>query len=226
MNLAFMLTGLVFSVTIALLLYEINKKYLVKSYQTIIIFPNFLSWVIVSYMFYGIMNPQYGLLNGLIQSMGGEPVDWYSNPGVWPVIFIITSLWKGGGMGSIIYFATLMGIDKEYYEAATMDGATKWQMTKHISLPFLYPMIILLTIMGIGNIIRADFGMFYNLTRDVATLYSTTDVIDTYVFRALRRTGDTGMAAAAGLYQSIVGFILIVITNYIVRKKSPENSLF
>lgn len=226
MNMAFMISGLIFTVGIALLLFEIASKTRVKIYQTLIIFPNFLSWVVVSYMFYGIMNPQYGVLNGVIKSFGGAAVDWYSRPELWPIILIITGLWKGGGMGSVIYYATLMGIDKEYFEAAAIDGATKWQITKYITLPFLYPMMTLLTILSVGNIIRSDFGMFYTLTRDVPTLYSTTDVVDTYVFRALRKNGDTGMAAAAGLYQSIIGFILIVITNYIVRKKSPENSLF
>lgn len=226
MNLIFLLTGTVFSIGIALLLFEITRRWTIKAYQTIMIFPNFLSWVVVSYMFYGIMNPQYGLLNVLMQSFGKEAVDWYSKPELWPVILMITNLWKGGGMGSVIYYSVLMGINKEYFEAAAIDGASKWQMTKNISLPFLYPMITLLTILSIGQIIRADFGMFYTLTRDVATLYPTTDVIDTYVFRALRKTGDTGMAAAAGFYQSIVGFIMILATNYVVRKKSPENSLF
>ena len=226
MNIAFIITGHAFSITIALLIYELTSRSLIKIYQTIIILPNFLSWVIVSFMFYGIMNSQYGLLNNIFNSFGLESIEWYSRPKLWPTILIITSLWKAGGMGSILYFATLMGINKEYYEAAVLDGATKLQMVRYISLPFLYPMIILLMIIGIGGMIRADFGMFYNLTRDVPMLYPTTDVIDTYVFRALRSTGDTGMAAAAGLYQSVVGFFLILITNYIIRKKSPENSLF
>jgi putative aldouronate transport system permease protein len=226
MNILFIVTGTVFSLIIALMLFELSKRWIVKTYQTIIIFPNFLSWVVVSFMFYGIMNPQYGLLNVFIQSLGKEAVDWYSKPEIWPLIMIITNLWKAGGMGSVIYYSVLMGIDKEYFEAAKIDGGNKLQVTRYITLPFLYPMITLLVILAIGSIIRADFGMFYTLTRDVATLYPTTDVIDTFVFRALRSTGDPGMAASAGLYQSLVGFVMIFAANYFVKKKSPENSLF
>jgi putative aldouronate transport system permease protein len=226
MNVIFIVTTLVLSVAIALMLFEITKRHLVKVYQTIMIFPHFLSWVVVSYMFYGIMNSQYGLMNNFLEAIGKEPVDWYSNADLWLPILIVSHLWKSAGMGSVIYFATLMGIDSEYYEAAVIDGATKWQMTKYISLPFLYPMITMLTILSVGGIIRGDFGMIYNLTRDVPMLYRTTDVIDTYVFRALRTVGDAGMAASAGLYQSVVGFIMILATNWIVRKISPDNSLF
>lgn len=226
MNLLFLLTGNAFSVAIALMLFEIRKKTAIKTYQTIIIFPHFLSWVVVGYMFYALISPQYGLINEVIKSLGKEAVDWYSRPQAWPLIFIFTSIWKGGGMGSVIYYACLVGIDKGYYEAAIIDGATKWQMTKHISLPFLSSMITLFLILGIGGIIRADFGMFYYLTRDIPLLYSTTDVVDTYVYRALKSSGDTGMAAAAGLYQSVVGFVLILLSNYITRKIEPDNSLF
>ena len=226
LNMMFIITGTVFSICIALLLFEITRRSAVKVFQTIMIFPNFLSWVVVGYMFYGLINPQYGLVNLIIKSIGGNAVDWYSNPELWPALLVITSVWKGAGMGSIIYYATLMGIEKEYYEAAAIDGATKWQMTKYISIPFITPIVVILTILAIGNIIRADFGMFYYLTRDVPTLYSTTDVVDTYVYRALRRVGDPGMAAAAGLYQSVVGFVLILATNLTVKKIQPENALF
>lgn len=226
MNLLFILTGTAFSMTLALMLYEVTKKYMVKIYQTIIIFPNFLSWVIVSYMFYTIMSSEYGMLNQLLGHIGLIPVDWYSSPQYWRAILVVTNLWKGGGIGCIIYYSCLMGINREYFEAASIDGASKLQCIRYISIPFLIPMITILTILNIGSIIRADFGMFYNLTRDVPALYSTTDVIDTYVYRALRQVGDTGMAAAAGLYQSVVGFLLIFITNAIVRKISPENSLY
>lgn len=226
LNMMFIITGTVFSIMIAMLLFEITKSKAVKIFQTIMIFPNFLSWVVVGYMFYGLINPQYGLVNLMIESFGGKAVDWYSTPNIWPLLLVITSIWKGAGMGSIIYYATLMGIDNEYYEAASIDGATKWQKTRYISIPFIMPLVVILTVLAIGNIIRSDFGMFFYLTRDVPTLYSTTDVLDTYVYRALRRIGDPGMAAAAGLYQSIVGFILILITNFIVKKIQPENALF
>lgn len=226
LNMMFIITGTLFSICIALLLFEVTRRNAVKLFQTIMIFPNFLSWVVVGYMFYGLINPQYGLVNLVIKLIGGNSIDWYSTPDLWPALLIITSVWKGAGMGSIIYYATLMGIEKEYYEAAAIDGATKWQMTRYISIPFIIPLIVILTILAIGNIIRADFGMIFYLTRDVPTLYSTTDVVDTYVYRALRRVGDPGMAAAAGLYQSVVGFVLILVTNLTVKKIQPENALF
>lgn len=226
MNGLFIVTGLIATVAIALLLFEITRKWSVKAYQSIIIFPRLLSWVVVGYMFYGIMNPQFGLLNNVMQAIGQERVDWYAKPALWPMILVITSLWKDAGMGSVLYYATLMGIERDYFDAAAIDGANKRQIARHITLPFLYPIITLMLILSIGSIIRADFGMFYTLTRDVPTLYSTTDVIDTFVFRALRRGGDTGMAAAAGLYQSVVGFVLILVTNALVRRFAPENSLF
>lgn len=226
MNSIFILAGMACSVIIALLLFEVRSKLSVKIYQSAIIFPNFLSWVVVGYMSYGILSSQYGLLNVVIKTLGGEAVDWYSKPQWWPFFLALFSIWKGAGIGSVVYYASLVGIDKEYYEAATIDGASKWQMTRYISLPFLYPMMTLFLILGIGSIIRADFGLFYYLTRDVALLYPTTDVIDTYVFRVMRKIGDPGMAAAAGLYQSTVGFVLIVISNFVVTKIEPDNALF
>lgn len=226
MNLLFIITGTIFSIILALLLFEVSKRSLIKLYQTVMIFPNFLSWVVVSFMFYTIMSSQYGMLNMLMKALGMNTVDWYSSPQYWPFILVVTNLWKGGGVGCLLYFAALMGIDMELFEAAKIDGATKLQMTRYISLPLLIPMATILTIMNIGGIIHADFGMFYNLTMDIPALYPTTDVIDTYVFRALRNLGDQGMAAAAGLYQSAVGFILIVLTNGVVKKINPDNSLF
>jgi len=226
MNLLFILTSAIFAIVLALLLFEVAKPSLIKVYQTIMIFPNFLSWVVVSFMFYTIMSSQFGMLNMLLKALGLNTVDWYSSPQYWPFILIVTNLWKGGGVGCLLYFATLMGIDMELFEAARIDGATKLQMIRYISLPLLIPMATILIIMNIGNIIRADFGMFYNLTMNIPALYSTTDVIDTFVFRALRSLGDQGMAAAAGLYQSVVGFILIVAANSAVKKINPENSLF
>ncbi len=225
-NLMFILFGTIFCIATALMLFEITKRILVKIYQTIIIFPHFLSWVVVAFMFYGLINSQYGLINKMTESLGWGRVDWYSTPEIWPLILLITHIWKAVGMGSVIYYASLMGIDREYYEAAEIDGATKWQQTIYISIPFLVPLVIILTILSLGNIIRADFGMFYYLTKDVPVLYSTTDVVDTYVYRALRSLGDPGMAGAAGLYQSVVGFVLIMTTNLIIKKIRPGYELF
>lgn len=226
LNMLFIFTGLFFSVVFALLMYEIKKKYLVKGYQSVMILPSFLSWVVVGYMSYALFNPDLGLINRTFEKLGIQPVSWYSEPAFWPLILVVVSLWKGVGLNSIIYYATLLNINPEYYEAAKIDGANKWQMARKISIPFLVPVMTVLTILAIGGIIRSDFGLFYNLTRDVAALYSTTDVIDTYVYRALRKAGDIGMSSAVGLYQSFVGFVLIVVTNAVVRKIEKDNSIF
>jgi putative aldouronate transport system permease protein len=226
LNMLFILTGYAASILIALLLFGLRNRRAVKLYQSVLIFPRLLSWVVVGYMAYGLLNPQYGLLNGMLRQNGLMPVDWYSRPELWPGILVFTSLWKDAGMGSVLYYATLMGIDPAYFEAAAIDGANRRQTMFHITLPFLVPITTLMLIMSVGNIIRADFGMFYTMTRNVPTLYKTTDVIDTFVFRALRQGGDTGMAAAAGLYQSVVGFLLILGANGLVRKLEPDNSLF
>jgi putative aldouronate transport system permease protein len=168
----------------------------------------------------------YGFLNRIITSSGGEAVLWYMEPKYWIFILPIANLWKGVGYGTIIYYTGLMGIDSELFEAANLDGASRLQQVRHISIPMLKPLIIMITLMSIGGIVKADFGLFFNLTRDSAALYPVTDVIDTYVYRALRKLGDVGMSSAAGFYQSVVGFLLILLSNYFVRKVDPENSLF
>jgi len=225
-NSAFMIMGNLVSITLALLVYEIASKRFVKFYQSLMIFPHFISWVVAAYMFFVIMNYRYGVMNQLINFFGGENINWYNEPKYWPFILILTNLWKTAGWGSILYYASLMAISKEYYEAAKIDGATKMQMTRFISIPFLYPMITLMLILGVGGMIRGDFGLFYNITRNTPKLYEVSDIIDTYVFRAIIFRNDVGMASASGFYQSIVGFILIMISNTIIRKVSPENSLF
>ena len=225
LNFIFICMGTLASVGFALLMFDIKKRWQVKIYQTCALLPNFLSWVVVGYMSYALLNPSLGLINkSLFPNDGG--IDWYSRPDCWPLILTITYIWKSTGIGSIIYYAGLMGIDNEYFEAAAIDGASKLKMTYYISIPFIMPLIVVLTILAVGGIFRADFGLFYNITRDVGKLYPTTDVIDTYVYRALRQSNDVGMTTAIGLYQSIVGFVVIIITNQIVRKIDSEKSLF
>lgn len=226
LNFLFIVGGLVCSVIFALMMFELKKRVFIKTYQTISILPSFISWVVVGYMTYAVLEPTKGLLNNVLLIFGVDKIQWYSEPGYWPLILLITSLWHGVGYGSIIYFAGLMGIDTEYFEASALDGATKLQQIRYISLPFISPLITILTILAIGRIFRSDFGLFFNVTRNLGVLYPTTDVIDTYVYRALMSIGDIGMSAAVGLFQSIVGFILILFTNYIVRRIEPENSLF
>ena len=177
-------------------------------------------------MVYALLNPEFGLLNSLRTAMGKEIIDWYSVPSAWPFILTISFVWKHVGMDSVIYYAALMGIPNDLFEAADIDGANIWKKIKYIILPELKTLIVVLTILKIGNIFRADFGLFYQLPQNVGALYSTTDVMDTYIFRTMRVLGNMGMSGAAGLLQSIVGFVLVMITNALVKKFDPDSSLF
>lgn len=225
LNLMFILIGILCAVIFALLLYEVKKAYQVKLYQTFAILPVFLSWVAVSYIVYALLEPTKGIFNQLITSMGGNPVQWYTEAKFWPLILLVTYIWHHVGLDCIIYYAALMGIDSELFEAAEVDGASKLQRVIHISLPHLVPIVTIMTILAVGKIFRADFGLFYNVTRNVSALYPTTDVMDTYVFRALQK-GSIGMSAASSLIQSVVCCITLLVTNGIVKKISPENALF
>jgi putative aldouronate transport system permease protein len=226
-NLVFIALTLVFAVTFAILLNELRNRYLSNIYQSVIFLPYFLSAVIVGYLGYSMLSQEFGFLNNMILApLGIQPIAWYSEPKYWPFILPIVYIWKNIGYSIVIYLAAITGIDKEYYEAAITDGATKWQLVMNITLPSIKPMMIILTLLGIGHILNADFGLFYQLPLDAGALYSTTNVIDTYVYRALIRLGDTGMSSAAGLYQAVVGFILVVSVNFLVRKIDKENALF
>ncbi|CQR45849.1 putative multiple-sugar transport system permease YteP [Paraliobacillus sp. PM-2] len=225
-NTIFIVLGLVFAVATAILLSEMLNKRLSKFYQTSILFPHFISWVIGSYFVFTFLSADYGLLNYVLGWFNIDPVSWYSEPTYWPFIIVFMSLWKGVGYGSIVYLASIVGIDRTYYEAAMIDGASKWNQIKNITIPMLKPLMIILTIMNIGKIFNSDFGLFYQVPRDSGALYSVTNVIDTFVYRGLMNLGDIGMSTAAGLYQSVVGFILVIITNYIVRKIDEESALF
>lgn len=226
LNLIMIFVGIVFQVTLAIMLDLIRKKWFKKITQTVMIFPSFISWVIVGFFTYSLFDYDYGYLNSALHLMGKESVMWYNEPKYWPVILILANLWKGSGYQAIVYLATIAGINNEYYEAAEIDGANTLQKIFRITLPNLIPIISIMALMAIGGIFRSDFGLFYNLPRDISTLYPTTDVIDTFVFRSLKVTGDVGMASAAGFYQSIVGFILVITANLAVKKINPENALF
>ncbi len=226
MNALFIITGTVAAITVALLMNEVHGQFRSRIYQSSLFFPNFLSIVIVSYFVYAFLATDEGLINNLIKSTGGQPVLWYQTPQAWPAILVIVNLWKGVGVSSIIYLATIIGINPEFYEAARIDGASKWAQIRYITIPLLVPVITILTLLAIGRIFYADFGLFFIVTRDTPALYPTTDVIDTFVFRALRQLGDVGMAAAAGLAQSLIGFVLVIISNLVVRRIDPEKALF
>lgn len=225
LNLNFIVLTNVVAIAFALMLFELSRR-AVKVYQTTLFFPYFLSWVVVSYVTYALLNPQLGVINQIGKHFGWIDINWYMEPKYWPYILSVAFLWKNVGYSTLIYYTGLMGIDKSYFEAAAIDGANKWQQVRRISLPLLTPLITLITLLQIGKIFYSDFGMFYFLTADSGALYSTTDVIDTYVYRALRVSGDIGMATAIGFYQSLVGFILVITVNYIVRRVNKENAIF
>ncbi|WP_405083167.1 ABC transporter permease [Paenibacillus chitinolyticus] len=225
-NTVFIIVGLVLSVLLAIVLSEIVNKRLAKIYQTGMFLPYFLSWVIVGYFVFSFLSFDKGLVNKVGAMFGVDPIQWYNNPTYWPLIIILVFLWKSVGYNSVVYLAAIMGIDKSLYEAAMIDGASKWQQIRNITIPMLKPLMTILTLLAIGRIFYADFGLFYQVPRDSGTLYSVTNVIDTYVYRGLKTTGEIGMSTAAGLYQSLVGFILVITSNYIVRKFNKENALF
>ncbi len=222
---AFIVVNLITNVGVALLLFEVSSRRCLKAYQTMMTLPNFLSWVVVGYIVYAILNPSMGVLNQILAAMGAETIDAYSQPGIWPGIMVFVNTWKGVGMGCLMYYAALIGIDGSLYEAARMDGANRWQQTWHISIPSLIPLMCILTIMAVGNIFRGNFEMFYQIPRNVGVLYPTTDIIDTYVYRGLQQA-NFGMSSAVGLIQSVVGLVFVTGANMIVKKISPENSMF
>jgi putative aldouronate transport system permease protein len=224
-SILFIIVGTSAAVGISLLLFEIRNKLALKYYQTTMIFPTFISWVLVGYISYTLFNPNLGVLNHILGFFGVDYINWYSEPKYWPFILTFFYLWKGVGLSSIIYYAALMGVDPELYEAAKIDGANRWKQSWHISIPSITPVITILVLLAIGDTFRGDFGLFYQIPRDVGILYPTTDIIDTYLYRGLR-SGNLGMTAAIGLFQSVVGLILILMSNAVIRKIKPENALF
>ncbi|WP_135557656.1 ABC transporter permease [Paenibacillus cymbidii] len=222
---SYFVIGTVCAVAFAIMLNEVRRRW-IKVYQTSMFLPYFLSWVLVSYIVYAFLDHGNGLLNRTIAQFGGEEIKWYQEAGVWPYILNIVQLWKGIGFSTLIYYAAIVGIDTEYYEAARIDGASKLQMARHITVPLLTPMVVILMIMAIGNLFRGDFGLHYFIPNNSGFTYPATDIIDTYVYRALRDLGDIGMSAAVGLYQSVVGFVLIIGANYAIRKINADHSLW
>ncbi|MGB8452353.1 MAG: ABC transporter permease subunit [Anaerocolumna sp.] len=225
-NAVFIVVNLVVAVAIAILLSEIRNKRCVKVYQTLILLPYLISMVIVSYLAYAFLSGQTGFINGLLGNLGLAPVSFYSEPQYWPFILVFVNCWKGAGYASIIYLASIMGIDQELYEAAAIDGSSKWEEIKYITLPLLKPTMIILTLMSIGRIFYSDFGLFYQLPMNSGALIDATNTIDTYVYRGLINMGDLSMSSAAGVYQSLIGFILVMLANAITKKFSKENALF
>ena len=225
-NASFIVLGCIINMTVALMLNEVKNKYAIKFYQTTMFIPHFLSWVVVSFIAYAFLSPAYGILNQIMGAFGQQTQNWFMLPQKWPPIMISAGLWKSMGMGVLLNYAVLIGIDKSYYEAAAIDGASKFQMIRKISIPFMIPITVIQMILAIGRIFNSDFGLFYQLPQASTVLYKTTEVIDTYTFRALMDSNDIGVGAAVGFYQALVGLVLVVLTNYIVKKIQPDNSLF
>ena len=226
-NVAFILVNMVVGIAIAILITEVRNTKLKKVYQSAILLPFLMSMVILSYIVYALLSAENGLVNNSILPLFHiDPIQWYQKPKYWPVILIIANCWKGVGYGCLIYIASLIGIDPSFYEAARLDGASKWQEITKITLPSLVPTIITLLLLSIGRIFYSDFGLFYQVPMNSGVLFPTTNVIDTYVYRALIEQGNISMSSAAGVYQSLVGFCVVMLSNWIVRKVDKDQALF
>lgn len=225
-NIVFILLGIVLAVALAVLYDALGKSKLIKLNQTLSILPHFLSIVVIGYFVNSFINTDKGLINQFLTSMGKEQVNWYSEPKYWPYILTFVRMWMTIGWNSVIYFSTIKGFNSDYFEAACVDGATWWQRIRHITLPLLKPTIIVLLIMSIGGIMSSGIDLFYIIPRNSGALYSVTSTVDTYVYNGLLKSSNMGMTSATSVFQSVVGFILVVITNAVVRRVSPEDSMF
>lgn len=225
-NAVFIILGNSLGILIAILLNEIRSKMAKKTYQTIILLPFLLSIVIVSYIVYGIFSTEFGIANHMLTSLGKDRISWYSTPKYWPFILTFINLWKNMGYNTVLYYATLIVIDVSYYEAAVVDGASRWQRIRYITIPSLIPTITIMVLMAISRIFYSDFGLFYQVPLNSGPLIDVTNTIDTYVYRGLRENSNIGMSAAAGLYQSVVGFIMVIAANTLVKRMGNGNELF
>lgn len=226
-NIVFIIINLILGIAFAIFICDIRSKACKTIYQSAILLPFLMSIVIVSYITFAFFSGDNGMLNKtILPFFGKEAINWYSESKYWPVILVIVNTWKGVGYGCLIYISSISGIDPSFYEAAELDGASKWKQIRYITLPSIMPSVITLTLLNIGRIFYSDFGLFYQVTQNSGQLYDTTNVIDTYVYRALLQSGNIGMASAAGFYQSIVGFACVLLANVVVRKLSLENAMF
>jgi len=226
LNILFILTGTILSLMLALFLNELRSKKFVKVTQSIMLFPNYISWIVVSYILFSLLSNEYGLINKALENLGMQPVNWYAEADVWPGILVALRAWKGAGMSAIIFLAAIASIDTGMYEAAQIDGANRFQQMFKITIPLILPTVIIMTLLSVGKIMFGDFGMIYALVGDNGVLYSTTDIIDTYIFRALRQIGDPAQAMAIGLFQSAIGFVMVFGSNWITRKVYPDGALY
>lgn len=225
-NVVFLFLGVVLEAGFAIILNEVVGKKFKKCLQTLMFLPYFISWVVVAAIMYNIFNFEKGTVNNILTWLGAQPFDLYNNGAAWPVTLVMVNAWKKTGYGMVVYLAAITGLDQEMFEAASIDGANVWQKIRHITLPCLVPQMVILLLLGLGNVFRGDFGLFYQTVKTNATILPYTDVLDTYVYRSLMNTGDIGMSAAAGLYQSVLCFITICLANLAVKKVQPDYALF
>ena len=225
-NLVFIVVNTSLQITVSIFLSEMRNKYVKKTTQTLMLMPYFISWVVVGAFIYNIFNYEFGALNTVFKSLGLEPVDVMGTVGAWKYILVFFNSWNGVGYGSIVYMAAITGIDKELYEASELDGANIFQQIWRITIPSIKPTIIIMILLNVGSIFRGNFSMFYQIIGNNGLLFNSTDVIDTFVFRSLMKTQEVGMASAAGLYQSVLCFAIIMITNGIIKRIDSEYALF
>ena len=226
LNILFIATGTLMSVALAIMLNEIRSRTYVRVSQTFMLLPYYLSWVVIAYMLQAVFSNKNGLMNNVLVMFGQKKISWYTRADLWPAILVAMRLWKGAGMNAIIFLAAITGIDESIYEAAMIDGASRGQRIRQITIPLIMPTVTIMTLLSIGKIMYGDFGMIYALIGDNGVLYETTDIIDTYVFRVLRQTGDPSQAMAIGLFQSVIGFAMVYGTNQLVKRKFGDGALF
>lgn len=225
-NIVFILLNIIIPVALAMMINEIYSKRKSKVYQTMMFFPHFLSWVVVSYFVFAFLNPDKGLLNAIIRMFGGEKIMWYSKPQYWPVILTVMQLWKTTGYNMVVYLASITGIDGSLYEAAMLDGASKWQQAKYITLPMMKTILVVMFLLNVGRIFYSDFGLFYQVTQGVPnSLYKVASTFDTYIYMALQSNAPIGKTAAASLFQSVCCCITILLANFIVSKVDEESAI-
>lgn len=225
-NLAFIILGNMLAVFVAILLNEMQSKWFKKVSQTILFLPYFISQVLVGLLVFNLLNYDTGFVNGILSSLGMERWQPYSDPNVWPVLMVVLYLWQQTGYNSVVYFASIMGIDGEMMEAAKVDGANGFQRIRYIILPSLKPTIVILLLFALGGIVKGNFGLFYNIVGSNPILYPTTDIIETFVYCSTVQSFNFSTASAVGFYQSVVGFVIVMTVNYIVKKIEPDYSLF
>ncbi|WP_139903220.1 ABC transporter permease [Clostridium thermarum] len=225
-NIAFILVGNILQITTAIVLSELLGKLYKRFAQSVMLLPHFISMVLVGFFAYNLLNYEYGSINGLLKSLGREPINFYGESGYWKYILVFFNSWKGLGYGTVVYLAAVMGIDREMYEAADIDGCNVFQKIRYLTLPSLKPTFIMLLLFSLGGIMRGQFDLFFQLVGNNGALFNATDIIDTYVYRSLAVTFDVGMGTASGLYQSVFGLIIILTVNFIIKKVNEDYALF